>query len=669
MLRVAIQAIIELVLTVILFLIGLGLLVGTLDEYRSGKAFNQAMDNYAAREMEDVHDFLDKAASAKKDYSAPEELMGKLLIDDGKEHPKNYAEAKKLFAALREGQETAGQRPSLPVLIGQAVAQLEAVRARKPGDEELALAIKEARVALDKARDLYPESGDIHVNLAAIGLLAHDLKMAKSHLTKVNAVGSVSIDALKFLYNLNGLVALEEGNLPQAVAEFEKVKEFDPHWEVPQLNLAAAYAQSLFRGEINPAVADRYAMAIKGVLRNIARSKGQTHLLPLVHHALAVYRIRGGDMKAALDHFREAEKHGDLSWHGRFNRAVAQYLSAVQPRTTPGEREGLLEQAQPVFERALRSKHATPRDVFVAAACLGRIHAETGKADLAIESFTTALEVKPKKPDKFIDDAKPVVHRSLAAVAYEHGKYREALAHLERSKDVAHAKKVADRMQRLLSEKPVITDFSAKLGKIITDYDLRISASFRMQATPEPVTERNIRLTLANSTNKTRADIPFRLIGHRLHALLLNVPQGAIRIECQLTDSVGNKSEIAAKSFSIDREPPRVLGRKPGPGAEVARLDTIEFRLFDALGSVDLATVNVFLNYPATAKHTTRLLVSRGKLNYGSPDGAIQKGTQVRETVKAPVPDGDTKGVYKVTVRVSDVEGRTNEIEWSFTLR
>jgi hypothetical protein len=322
-----------------------------------------------------------------------------------------------------------------------------------------------------------------------------------------------------------------------------------------------------------------------------------------------------------------------------------------------------------VLQRALRSKRATSRDKFVACACLGRAAAEQGKLDEAVKYFQQAASIKPARRDRFIPKAMPRIYRSLAAVSYMAGQYATSREFLEKTEDLPDDKKRADKLLRGLRLKPELIGFSAKLGRIVTDYDLRISATLATKASPAPITAKNVRLTLVNTTTRTSQAIPFHLVGSQLHALLLNVPQGAHRVECQITDSIGNRSEVASKRFDIDREPPRVLDRSPAPGAKVGRLRSIDFRLFDALGSVDFDTLQVSLKYPRTAKSTMRLVVSRGRYMYPSADGTIQKGTAARDKVTAPVPPESARGTHIVLVRVRDVEGRLSETEWSFDLR
>jgi len=668
-LRATAQAALELMLTLVLGFIGLVSLVGTLDEYRSGKAFNKAMDSYAAGEQAEVFDHLDRASSAKDDYAAPKEALGKLYIDQGaaERNPKKFAEARQIFSELRRAQEAAGEQPSQPVLIGEAVAELEAVRARNPGIEEQRLAVTEARVALDNALDAHPDSGDLHVNLATLALMANDVPRAKQHIRKVDQVGNISIDALPFLYNLKGLVALEEGDFQQAVAEFEKTKEFKPDWSVPQLNLAAAYAQSLFRGGLDERTAQHYSRSISSIVNPLKRDKHP--LLPVLYHAQAVYRMRKGDVQGALTELREAEKYGQLTWHGRFNRGVAQYLAATSSRANERQRKALFAEARPNFERALRSQRARPRDVFVAAAALGKMAALDEDHEMAIRYFERAVAIEDKGKDPFIPKARAIVYRSLGAVCYNAGQYAKAKAHLAKAKGVPDPKEIAARLLDRLTTKPTIQAYTAKMGKVVTDYDVRLAATLAAEATPDPITADNVRLTLVNTTNGTSQPIPFELDGQQLHALLVNVPQGAMRIECQITDSAGNQSEIATKTLRIDREPPRIDQRNPAPGASVKALKSVNLRVFDVLGGVDFETLTVVLKYPRDAKTATRFLISRGKYMYDAADDSVRKGGSAGEQVKAPVPDDATPGTYTVIVRVRDLQGRLNESEWSFILQ
>jgi len=668
-LRVTVQAALELILTLILGFIGLVSLVGTLDEYRSGKAFNQAMDSYAAGERAEVFDHLDRAITAKDDYWAPKEALGKLYIDQGTDerNPKKFAEARQLFSELRRAQEAAGEQPSQPVVIGEAVAELEAVRARNPGIEELRRAVTEARVALDKALDAHPDSGDLHVNLATLALMANDVPRAKQHIQKVDQVGNISIDALPFLYNLKGLVALDEGNFQQAVAEFEKTKEFKPGWSVPRLNLAAAYAQSLFRGGLDERTAQEYSRSISSIVNPLKRDKHP--LLPVLYHAQAVYRMRKGDVQGALNELREAEKYGQLTWHGRFNRGVAQYLAATSSRANDRQRKALFAEARPTFERALRSQRARPRDLFVAAAALGKMAALEEDHEMAIRYFERAIAIEDKGKDPFIPKARAIVCRSLGAVCYSAGHYEKAKGYLAKAKGVPDPDEAAARLLARLTTKPVILAYTAKMGKVVTDYDVRLAATLAAEATPDPITADNVRLTLVNTTNGTSQPIPFELVGQQLHALLVNVPQGAMRIECQITDSAGNQSETATKTLRIDREPPRIDQRVPAPGASVKALKTVGLHVFDVLGSVDFETLTVVLKYPRDAKSATRFLVSRGKYMYDAADDSVRKGSSAGEHVKAPVPDDATPGTYTIIVRVRDLQGRLNESEWSFILQ
>ena len=82
MLRLTPRSAVELSITVVLALISLTLLLGTIDEYRAGRAFDRAMDHYAARVLEDVHDALHEAMQAKPEYAAPQEAYGKILVDE-----------------------------------------------------------------------------------------------------------------------------------------------------------------------------------------------------------------------------------------------------------------------------------------------------------------------------------------------------------------------------------------------------------------------------------------------------------------------------------------------------------------------------------------------------------------------------------------------------------
>ena len=667
MLRLTVQLCIELVLTIVFAFVGLGLLLGTVDEYRAGNAFNTAMDNYSARSMEDVHDFLNQAIEAKPEYSPPQEVLGKLLIDEGTDDPRKYDEARKLFEALRTAQEGRSRKAALPVLIGLAVADLEAARAQNPTGETLRRAVTEARVRFEKALDEYPNSGDLHVNLATVALLASNPALCKRHLAKAREVGNISIDALPFLYNLSGLAALQERKAQTAIAEFEKVKEFAPDWEVPRLNLAAAYARSLFRGKLTERTAETYARTVAHAVSRLSKSRNP--LLPMLCHALAVHSIHKGNINSALGHFRRAEKFGKLSWKARFNKAIALYVSSRAPRVQPKQRAALLDEAIPTLKRALRSSRSRRRDAFVATAILGTIHAQREELDPAIASFESALKTRVSHKDPFIRKAIPRVHRSLAALYYTKGDYKRARIHLDASKSLSLEEKRAATLLGQLNKRPAVRNFTANLGKIHTDFDLRVRATLSANATPDPIGRKNVRLTLVNHTTKTTRPLPFILDGPRLHALILNLPQGHQTVQLQVADGLGNTSEVASKTFDIDREAPRVLARTPAPKTTVAKLETIDFKLHDVMGGVDLYSLSVMLKYPRNAKTATRFLVSHGKFLHTSRDKTIKKGSKASETVRCPVPEGTPSGKYAVTVRVRDVAGKLCDSEWEFTLR
>ncbi|NQT86573.1 hypothetical protein HQ560_07405, partial [bacterium] len=93
MFRLSIRSMVELSVALVLGLSGFGMLVGTVDEFKAGRAFDRAMDNYVARHLQPTYDYLYEAIQAKADYDAPLEALGKLHIDDGRKAPEKLKEA------------------------------------------------------------------------------------------------------------------------------------------------------------------------------------------------------------------------------------------------------------------------------------------------------------------------------------------------------------------------------------------------------------------------------------------------------------------------------------------------------------------------------------------------------------------------------------------------
>jgi len=664
--RLTTRSAIELALALLLGLIGLTLLLGTIDEYKAGRAFDRAMDAYAAGDQEDLQEELDAAMAAKAGYDAPQEAHGRLLLDEAKENPVKCAEAKELFEALLARQEARSGQASLAVHLGRAVAELEAARAAGPEPKALGAALDQARSRLEAALSLYPDSGDLQVSLASIALLEGSVPRCESHLAKIAEKGDISIDALPFLYNLNGLVALRKNQFPEAAAEFEKVREFAPHWDVPFLNLCAAQAQGIIHTKTNPRVADGYANSIRKTLGSLKSSKSP--LYAVVAEALAIYYIRRGDADSALNYLKEAEARGGLGPEGRFNRAVAHYLAARRAKRAPADRARLLGLARGELEGALKGSDEPGPTRFIAAATLGTIDTEEGQAESAVAHFKLAIEAAPKADDPFVAEVLPRIHLSLAALHCAAGRFVEAIPHLESAQGAGvEAEKVAALLTQLRTP-PTIDDFSVKQEKMITDHDLSIGALLATPATAKPLAPENIELTLTDALSSGPRAVPFRLQGHRLYAAAINLPQGRYRVALRLTDALGNRTSATSQEFDVDREPPRVLDRDPAPGATVKSLESIRFRLADTIGSVDVKTLQVSLRYPAGAALSARLLVSRGKYLYASPDGATRRDQQATTDVQCPVPLPTPPGEYRVIVQAADTAGKAADTEWGFVL-
>jgi len=676
--RLSARAVVELVLTLTLGLTGLLMLVSTISKYRATREFGKAMDSYAASDLESVHAALGAAVEARPGYAAPLEALGKLMIDDAerlpaKEAGEKFAAAKEFFERLEAEEEAAEGRASLPVLIGLAVAGLEAARAHNPPKEELRRAVAEARARLDAARSLYPSGaaiGDLYVDLATVALLDDNVPATEECLEKVREVANVSSDALRYVYNLKGLIALRKGRLEDAAAEFEIVREFAPDWEVPRLNLAAAQAQTLLRGDLGVYARDSMAGQIQGALDR-AKKDPRGQLVGPIYNTLAIHAMRNGRAALAESLLKQSEAFAPLGWHARFNRGVATYLLLRKDASSPADRRKALDSVHREFEAALRSPSATLRDTFMALCILGTLDAMAGQLPAAIARFESAAKINPPSGERFVRSALPRVHCTLAALYYKTDQFKKALDELEQSKGVADQADVAAVLIRQLRTPPAIENFEAKLvtaaEKLVTDSDVRIHAQVSAPSVPKPLSPENIRLTLLTEPpTGTGTPIPFRLLGTQLRAVLLNVPQGRFRVELQVTDLLGNPARAVTPELAFDREPPRILDRLPAPGSTVKQLDFVEFRVDDVIGKPDLASLSVTMQYPKGAATTMAMLVSRGK--YLVENGRVKANTEASSEVKAPIRRPTPPGKYTVSIRVQDDRGKKCETEWSFTL-
>jgi len=666
-LRFTTRSAIELAVAAIFGFLGLLFLLGTVDEYKSGRAFNRAMDSYAAHDLETLYDALQASMAAKPSYTAPQEVYGKLLIDEGYTNPPRFAEAAKLFRDLAQRQEARGGKASLPARVGVAVADLEAARASNPAPEALADALRQARSRLEEALRLYPDSGDLHVNLATIALLENHLSRCKEELELVNEAGNLSIDALPLLYNLSGLVALREGRIQQAAREFQKVEEFAPDWDAPYLNLAAAQAQGLLSEKTDPRVAADYAASASRLLDRLRKSKSPIY--PLVAQALASYYVRVNAPSEALNRFRAAEEGGgQLTWHGRFNKAIAEYLVARAARRSPAQYNQFVAAVRPVFAQAVASPKSTRRDLFVASCILGTLDDEAGKPEAALAHFERAADIRVGPSDVLIREAMPRVHLSLAALYYKTNAFQKAIEQLEKASGSLEENRQIAALLKQLRTPPVVSQFSVRHEKIFTDYDLRVSAQVVLPASPRPLEAEDVTLTLCDALSGSSRPLPFRLDGPVLHAVALNLPQGRYSAKITVADAIGNHISAASDESAFDREPPRVLEPSPAPGASTRKLDLIRFRLHDAISAADLSSLSVSLRYPSTSALAVRSLITRGKYLYASADGTVNRNSAVTSDVQCPVPPPTPPGQYRVIIRVQDTKGKVCDLEWPFTL-
>lgn len=665
--RLTPRSAIELAVALLLAFIGLVLILGTTDEYKAGKAFNLAMDSYSAGIFEDVYDALEDAMRAKPGYSAPREVYAKLLVDEAYAHPAKFAEAKGVFQALEQRQRAAQGTCSLPVLIGLAVADLETVRATNPAPQVLRAAVQEARARLEAALAAYPNSGDIHVNLATVALLENNLPRCRAELDKVVEVGNISPDALPYYGNLQGLAALGEGQFGAAVTEFGKVQEFRPDWEVPQLNLGAAHARMLLAPDLAPRAAEQAVVALRNVVARVKKAKAL--LYARICQTLGTYYVRQDLPAEALLRFAAAEEAGEMPWQCRFNQAIAQYLNAMAARRRTPESF-----AAPAAEVALvfNNPQASPRDKFLASCLLGTMDGECGRRTQAIAHFQRAADAAAQlASDPFVKAVLPTVHMSLATLYYESGELAKVAEQLERAKNAPDelAKSKLAAFARLLENAPKISQFEAKLEPLFTEHDLAVSATLAVPASPKPLSAENVALRLIETVSKTAKPLPFLLNGSALYAVAINPPEGRYRVELTLTDAFGARDKATSEIFEIDRDPPRAVDCSPAEGSTVASLSSIAFRLEDSMSAVDLNSLRVMLRYPPGSPLASRVLVSGGKYQFASADGSIARFSAATPNVRAPLPaDKFLKGEYRVTVHVQDSRGKARDIEWTFVL-
>ena len=670
-------------LAAILGLIGLGMLLGTRDEYAAGRAFDRALVHYAAKDFESAELALDEATDAKADYTAPLEVKGKLLVDQGRATAAKYKEAQELFAKLRQTQETTPRRiggrtlsgPSIAVLIGEAVAQFEASRAadpsREPSEDAVGTAEEQLARALKQAEENGQAAGDVYINLATVALHDGKAEKCRAYLDKAREVGNISIDALPYLYNLEGVLEHRRGKLTLALEEFDKVDQFDPDWAVPRVNRAAVLARSLTRGKLDDATAERYE---REILKSASKGADSAkHLIYPIHHSLAIHYMRKGQFGLAIKQFEQAADHSELGWKATLNRGVARYVKA---RREGGSNNPLYQSAYADLKRLVVT--ASQYDHFVAHCMLGTIDALAGNTKPAIDAFTKAeLIVREEattddKRDAALRAALPRVQLSLAALLVRSGQPEAARDVLRRLR--GETPESAKGFLAQFGVKPGIESFRAWREKgVYTDFDLRVQAHVQCRSSAAPLTKDDIKLQLHNTLTGDVRDIPFTLYGPDLRAVVLNLPQGTFRTRITVTDALGNRNTQTSpeQPIRIDREGPRITHQKPGPGGVVQgtagrALSAIEFQLHDAVGKVDFGSLRVRLKRTESKKWRT--LVQQGRC---VPSGEAVKpdAPGAEKTIRAPLPKPTSVGgSYQVEVRVADTQRRPAETTWTFRI-
>ena len=657
---------IELAITCTFALVGFILFFGTTDEYSARKAFNRAMDSYVAGMLEDVYDALDDAMRVKPGYDAPREAYAKLLIDDARRAPQKLADAQTALRDLRQRQEARQGAASCPVLVGIAIAELEAACQQHTGPGFPAAALEAARSRLDDAATRYPDSGDVHVNLATLAYLQGDLARCRAELKRVTDAGNISLDALPILYNLQGLADLREQRANSAVAEFEKVIEFTPDSDMAYVNLVAAHAQVLVSRSAEPYRVDQSAHAVRTLIGRVRSAKSP--LFTPICEILATHYLTSNNPGEASLRFAEAEQAGKLSWQGHFNQAVATYLNSRPTRSLTREAYAAVAAE---LTQALDNPKASERDKFTAHCILGTIEGERGQTREAIAHFRSAAAALPKPTNAVSRALNASVLTALGTLYYAAGEPPTAVEYVEKARELAtdDEKKGIDFFLRQLRYRPTIANFSAKLQKIFTDYDLVVGASLALPGSPKPLGPENVKLLLHDDVTKTASPLPFSLNGTYLYAVALNLPQGRYRVELTLSDILGNREQAAGEQFEIDREAPRVLAASPAPGATVTSLPLLRFQISDTLNAADLDKLRVLIRYPEGTPLPSRTLVAGGKYQFDSASQGIKRGAPASTNVTAPLPaEKPPFGLYHVVVHVEDTKGKTRDVEWTFTL-
>jgi len=243
-----------------------------------------------------------------------------------------------------------------------------------------------------------------------------------------------------------GLAAKQQGNLPEAIAEFQKVTELAPQLAAGFVNLGAAYLDAhrypaaiapLKKAlELNPQLPGADQMLGMALLSAGYAAEAIPHL-QRTQGALGIAQLKTGNLTEAIANLSAALKQQpndpDLMYYlgrasGLFSKQIFDSLDASYP-DSPRAHQALAEnyavlrqvpQAEKEYREALRLRPYTP-EIHLA---LGRLYAASSQWENAEAEFRAETQIEPGSAE--------AVYR-LGAACLEQGKLSEARTELERA--------------------------------------------------------------------------------------------------------------------------------------------------------------------------------------------------------------------------------------------
>jgi tetratricopeptide (TPR) repeat protein len=243
-----------------------------------------------------------------------------------------------------------------------------------------------------------------------------------------------------------GLAAKQQGKLPEAIAEFQKVTELAPQLAAGFVNLGAAYLDAhqysaaiapLKKAlELNPQLPGADQMLGMALLSAGYAAEAIPHL-QRTQGALGIAQLKTGNLIEAIANLSAALKQQpndpDLMYYlgrasGLFSKQIFDSLDASYP-DSPRAHQALAEnyavlrqvpQAEKEYREALHLRPYTP-EIHLA---LGRLYAASSQWEKAEEEFRAETQIEPGSAE--------AAYR-LGAACLEQGKLSEARTELERA--------------------------------------------------------------------------------------------------------------------------------------------------------------------------------------------------------------------------------------------